>query len=137
MTLTQSTVNQTLDDRGLLDAAHGKGCYALRVNTPNDVESVARSFLSVSDVTPLDGFMERLTADRVAYVGASIDVYSRLMDHADGQVRKATLLQAFDAVDVIDVWPTERGKDPFEQEYNRASELSRQGWVVWTDGELL
>ena len=136
MTLTQSTVNQILDERGLLDSAHGKGCYALRVNTPNDVESVARSFLSVSDVTPLDGFMERLTADRVAYVGASIDVYSRLMDHADGQVRKATFLQAFDAVDVINVWPTERGKDPFEQEYNRASELSRQGWVVWSDGSL-
>ena len=137
MTLTQSTVNQTLDERGLLDAAHGKGCYALRVETPNDVESVARAFLSVSDVTPLDEFMERLTADRVAYVGASIDVYSRLMDHADGQVRKATFLQAFDAVDVIDVWPTERGKDPFEQEYNRASELSRLGWVAYTDGKIL
>ena len=137
MTLTQTTVNQILDDRGLLDDAHGKGTYALRVETPNDVESVARAFLSVSDATPLDGFMERLTADRVAYVGASIDVYSRLMDHADGQVRKATFLQAFDAVDVIDVWPTERGKDPFEQEYNRASELSRQGWVAYTDGLIL
>ena len=112
MTLTQSTVNQTLDERGLLDAAHGKGCYAIRVKTPNDVESVARAFLSVSDVTPLDGFMERLTADRVAYVGASIDVYSRLMDHADGQVRKATFLQAFDAVDVIDVPPTRTKQRP-------------------------
>ena len=137
MTLTQSTVNQILDDRGLLDDSNGKGCYALRVKTPNDVESVARAFLSVSDVTPPDAYLDRLTAERVAYVGASIDVYSRLMDHADGQVRKAMFLQAFDAVDIVDVWPTERGKDPFEQEYNRASELSRQGWVVWTDGELL
>ena len=137
MTLTQSTVNQILDDRRLLDSAHGKGCYGLRVDTPNDVENVARAFLSVSDVTPPDDYLDQLTADRVAYVGASIDVYSRLMDHADGQVRKATFLEAFDAVDVIDVWPTERGKDPFEQEYNRASELSRSGWVVWTDGELL
>ena len=137
MTLIQSTVNQTLDERGLLDAAHGKGCYGLRVETPNDVESVARAFLSVSDITPPDAYLDRLTADRVAYVGASIDVYSRVMDHADGHVRKATFLQAFDAVDVIDVWPTERGKDPFEQEYNRASELSRQGWVVWTDGMVL
>ena len=137
MTLTQSTVNQILDDRGLLDDSHGKGCYGLRVETPNDVESVARAFLSVSDVTPPDAYLDQLTADRVAYVGASIDVYSRLMDHADGQVRKATFLEAFDAVDVIDVWPTERGKDPFEQEYNRASELSRSGWVVWTDGMVL
>ena len=137
MTLTQSTVNQTLDERGLLDDAHGKGCYAIRVKTPNDVESVARAFLSVSDVTPPDAYLDRLTADRVAYVGASIDVYSRLMDHADGQVRKATFLQAFDPVDVIDVWPTERGKDPFEQEYKRASELSQRGFVCWTDGELL
>ena len=137
MTLTQTTVNQTLDERGLLDSAHGKGCYGLRVETPNDVESVARAFLSVSDVTPPDAYLDRLTADRVAYVGASIDVYSRIMDHADGQVRKATFLQAFDAVDVIDVWPTERGNDPFEQEFNRASELSRQGWVVWTDGKIL
>ena len=137
MTLTQSTVNQILDDRGLLDSAHGKGCYAIRVKTPNDVESVARAFLSVSDVTPPDAYLDRLTADRVAYVGASIDVYSRLMDHADGQVRKATFLQAFDAVDVIDVWPTERGKDPFDQEYNRAAELSRSGWVAYTDGKIL
>ena len=137
MTLTQSTVNQILDDRGLLDDAHSKGCYGLRVETPNDVESIARAFLSVSDVTPPDAYLDRLTADRVAYVGASIDVYSRLMDHADGQVRKAMFLQAFDAVDVVDVWPTERGKDPFEQEYNRASELSQRGFVCWTDGELL
>ena len=137
MTLTQSTVNQILDERGLLDSTHGKGCYALRVNTPNDVESVARAFLSASDVTPPDAYLDRFTADRVAYVGASIDVYSRIMDHADGQVRKATFLQAFNAVDVIDVWPTERGKDPFEQEYNRASELSQRGFVCWTDGELL
>ena len=137
MTLTQSTVNQILEDRALLDDAHSKGCYGLRVETPNDVESIARAFLSVSDVTPPDAYLDRLTADRVAYVGASIDVYSRLMDHADGQVRKAMFLQALDAVDVVDVWPTERGKDPFEQEYNRASELSRSGWVVWTDGMVL
>ena len=57
MTLTQSTVNQILDERGLLDSAHGKGCYGLRVETPNDVESVARAFLSVSDVSPPDAYI--------------------------------------------------------------------------------
>ena len=132
--MTPTDLQQTLDDRGLLDDAHNAGTYALRVETPNTVEGVARAFLSVADGTPPEHVIDRLTSERVAYVGASSEVYGRLMDHAEGRVRQATFLEAFDAVDVVGVWPE---ADPFQAEYNRAVSLSNSGWCVWMDGEVL
>lgn len=134
MTLTPNALHGRLDDRGLLDDAHGSGTYALEVETPDTVEGVARAFLKVADGTPTDHVCDRLTAQRVAYVGASKDVYSRLQDHAEAEVRQATFLEAFDAVDVVGVWPTDT---PFQAEFNRAAALSREGWVAYTDGEVL
>ena len=132
--MNPTDLHQTLDDRGLLDAAHTGGTYALRVKTPDSVERVARAFLKVSDGTPPEHVIERLTADRVAYVGASKDVYSRLQDHAEAEVRQATFLRAFDPVEVVGVWPAD---EPFDAEYNRACALSNEGWCVWMDGEVL
>ena len=132
--MTPTAITETLDTRGLLDDARGPGTYALRVETPDTVKSVARAFLEVGDACPPDGALERLTNDRVAYVGASTDVYTRLMDHAEGKVRQATFLEAFNPVGVVGVWPE---SDPFDAEYNRAVELSRQGWTVWCDGRTM
>lgn len=134
MTLTATAVHETLDERGLLDDAHGPGTYALRVTTPATADAVADAFREVSEVVPNDATLDRLTADRVAYVGASANVYSRLTEHASGDVRRATFLEAFEAVDVVDVWAN---PSPFESEFNRARTLSEKGWTVWTDGEVL
>lgn len=132
--MTPTELHEALDTKGLLDDAQNPGTYALAVKTPTDVESVARAFLDVSDVTPDDATLDRLTSGKCAYVGASQDVYSRLMDHARGEVRQATFLRAFEVTDVVGVWPEAR---PFQAEYNRAAELSRAGWQVWTDGGLV
>lgn len=135
MTLSPVAMHETLDERGLLDDAHGPGCYGLRVRTPNTKERVVTAFTEHVDVAPGREVCGKLAAaDRVAYVGASGDVYDRLQDHADGDVRQALFLRCFDVVDIVDVWPS---ATPFESEYNRAAALSREGWTVWSDGEVL
>ena len=134
MTLSPVAVHETLDERGLLNQSQGPGTYALRVETPATAPGVANAFRLVVDVTPPDHVLDRLTADRVAYVGASGNVYDRLQDHADGDVRKALFLEAFDVIDVVGVWPS---ANPFESEFNRARLLSDQNWVVWSDGEVV
>jgi len=134
VTLTPTAVHETLDQRGLLADAHGPGCYALRVRTPHAADAVAHAFREHSKVVPEGKVLDRLTADDVAYVGASGNVYDRLQDHAEGDVRQTLFLRCFELVDVIDVWPSET---PFESEYNRAAALSRDGFTVWSDGEVL
>jgi len=133
MTLTATDIHERLDTAGLLSDSRGPGAYALRVDTPADRESVARAWLSEVDAALPHEAFARLSRERVAYVGGSKDVYSRLQDHGDAQVRQATFLEVFDAVDLLDVWPAD---DPFRAERRVARELSRDGWAVWTDGEL-
>lgn len=127
-------MHETLDRQGLLDTSHNSGTYALEVTTPSDTEGVARAFREVSEAVPPDEVLDRLTASDVAYVGASGDVYGRLMDHAAGEVRKALFLRAFDVTGVVGVWPE---RDPFQHEYNRAVSLSNQGWTCYTDGQVI
>ena len=132
--MTPTECHEALDRQSLLADSHNSGTYALRVTTPADAEGVARAFREVSDAVPPDEVLDRLTAARVAYVGASGDVYGRLMDHAAGEVRKALFLRAFDVTGVVGVWPE---RDPFQHEYNRAVSLSNSGWTVWTDGQVV
>jgi hypothetical protein len=131
---TASRVHETLDERGVLDATQGPGTYALKVRTPNDVESVMRAFREHVDTLPERETLERLTEDRVLYVGASGNVYDRLQEHANANVRKALFLRVMTPVRVFDVWPT---TNAFETEYRKALELSRQGWTCWSDGEVV
>ena len=134
MTLTPSELNERLDTRGLLDTAHGAGTYALQVETPDDVEAVAQAFAQVSEVVPADKDLARLTGEHVAYVGASNNVYERLMDHAEKEIRQTLLLRAFDLTDLVGVWAD---PEPFTAEYNRAVWVSQQGWTVWCDGTIV
>jgi len=134
MTLTPSQLHERLDTRGLLDTSKGPGTYALQVNTPDDLEAVAQAFANVSDVVPEEKTLARLTSDHVAYVGASNNVYDRLMDHADGEVRQTLFLRAFKPVDLVGVWAL---PEPFTAEYNRSVWLSQRGWTVWQDGRIV
>lgn len=134
VTLSPTDVHERLDRRGLLDAARGPGTYALQVKTPDDTDAVAAAFEGVSDVSPPEPTLSRLTADAVCYVGASGHVYDRLQDHAEGAVRQALFLSAFAPVSVVGVWPAD---NPFAEEYNRAVALSRDGWTCWQDGEVI
>jgi hypothetical protein len=136
MTLTESGMSERLDRRGLLAASHGPGCYALAVAVPDNASDVTLAFRQVSDADLPDSYAERLArADRVAYVGASRDVYERLCDHAAGEKRKATFLAAFSPQRVVDVWPHD---SPFTREFKRARTLVRgdSNRAAWANGEV-
>jgi len=133
--MDESTLTERLDERGLLADAHEPGCYALRVETPDTEIEVAKQWRQHHVNKPPDGVIERLAdAERVAYVGASGDIYQRLCDHVGGEVRRATFLSIFPPREVVEIGPCE---DPFDAEFNRAMRLVSDGWTVWTDGELL
>ena len=127
--------HQRIDGLGVLDESHGPGVYALRVSVPNNVESVQRTWLDAIDAPLPDEYAEQLAAaETCLYVGRSGNVYDRIMDHADGQVRRASFIRAFGMADVHGVWPGDENNGVAER--NRARSLSDANAVVWTDGEL-
>jgi hypothetical protein len=133
--MNEAELHFHLDDAGLLNDAHGPGCYALRVAVPDDADAVRERWRAHHAAEPPADALDRLAAaDRVAYVGAARSVYDRLTEHVNGDVRKTALLEAFDPAAVVDVWPT---TTPFDREYGRALSLAREGWVVWCNGEIL
>ena len=131
---TVTSVNERLDRDGRLDDAHGSGCYALAIDVADSVEDVERRWVRYFDVLPGNALERLAHADRTCYVGASGDVYHRLMDHARGDVRKASVLVAFSPERVIGVWPED---DPFDAERSRALALRAQGWTSWVNGEVV
>jgi len=133
--LTPAEINETLDRRDALADATGPGVYALRVTTPDTVEAVARQWHEHVDAALPEGYAERLVADDVAYVGASMHVRDRLAEHARGDVRRATFLEAFAPVDVVGVWSD---PEPFvTAERAHGLELRAADWTVWCDGRVL
>lgn len=133
--MRQATLTERLDERDLLGVAHGPGVYALECDVPDSPAAVQERWLAQHDHDPPDDAYARLAAaERVAYVGASNDIYARLCDHVGGEVRRAAFLSAFSPTRVIDVW---EHSGQFTAEFNRAMRLVRSGWVCWTDGELL
>lgn len=128
-------MTETLDRRGLLEEARGSGTYALELDVPDSVERVRELWFGERDVAPGEGGLERLAdGGRVAYVGASGDVYGRLCDHVAGDVRKAAVMEVFEPVGVVGVWGC---SVPFEGEFGRALWVGRRGWVVWVDGRVV
>ena len=133
--MTPTQANGRLDELGVLDESHGPGCYALRVSVPNGVEAVQRTWLDAIGAPLPEAYAEQLAdADTALYVGRSGDVYDRIMDHADGQVRRASFIRAFGMTDVHGVWPGDENTGVAERD--RARGLSDADTVVWTDGEL-
>ena len=133
--MTPVGAHERLDDLGVLDESHGSGCYALRVSVPNGVESVQRTWLDAIDAPLPDAYAEQLAAaETCLYVGRSGDVYDRIMDHARGDVRRASFIRAFGMSDVYGVYPEDENNGVAER--NRARALSDADTVVWTDGEL-
>lgn len=132
---TPIQVHESLDVAGWLDDAHGPGCYALRLDVPASAEQAHRAWLSTFEAVPEgDALTELAAAERVAYVGASGDVYDRLMDHAEGAVRQTALLSVFPPQEVVTIWPSD---SPFEDENRLAYCLRDEGWTCWSDGEVV
>ena len=133
--MTPTQAHERLDELGVLDGSYGPGCYALRVAVPNNVESVQRTWLDAIDAPLPDEYAEQLAAaETCLYVGRSGDVYDRLMDHARGDVRRASFIRAFGVTDIHGVYPEDENNGVAER--NRARSLSSATTCVWSDGEL-
>ena len=133
--MTPVDAHQHLDGLGVLDASHGPGIYALRVSVPNGVEAIQRTWLDAIDAPLPDEYAEQLAeCESALYVGRSGDVYDRIMDHARGDVRRASFVRAFGMADIYRVYLEDENTGVAER--NRARSLSDADTVVWTDGEL-
>ena len=133
--MTPVEAHTKLEKLETLNASQGPGTYALRVSVPNNVESVQRTWLDAIDAPLPDEYAEQLAeCESALYVGRSGNVYDRIMDHADGQVRRASFIRAFGMADIHGVYPEDENTGVAER--NRARALSDADTVVWTDGEL-
>lgn len=128
--MRESQVTQDLDERGLLDAARGPGCYALKLRVPEDLR---RRWRRHFDAEP-DNLDRLAAAPRALYVGAASDVYGRLCEHVAADVRRASVLRVCPPQRVVAVEPT---SDPFEAEYSFARGFADATTTVWYDGEIL
>jgi len=102
---------------------HSPGVYALELSTPTGGhETYARRWLEYFDTTP--AYLDQLVdADRVLYVGASADVYERLLDHVEGKVRKSVLPTVFPIHHVETVRLFDSADGAFAREHGVALEL--------------
>ena len=133
--MTPVEAHTRLEALETLNASQGPGIYAIVVAVPNSVESVQRTWLDAIGAPLPDAYAEQLAESAVAlYVGRSGDVYDRLMDHARGDVRRASFIRAFGMADVYGVWPEDANTGVAER--NRARNLSSATTCVWSDGEL-
>ena len=134
MSLSPTAAHEQLDANGWLDDAHGPGIYALDVWVPDSVDRVQEAWLSQHGLPLPDGYAAQLAAAaRARYVGRSRDVYGRVMDHAEGEVRRASFVSAFVLRGVCGVWS---GENTGVAERDRARALSDAETVAWCDGEL-
>lgn len=118
-------MTQDLDERGLLDAARGPGCYALSLNVPEDLR---RRWRRHFDAVPANlGWLA--DAPRAVYVGAASDVYGRLCEHVAADVRRASVLRLCPPQRVVAVEPT---SNPV-----RGGVLVCPGVRGWRDGGVL
>ena len=132
--MNETELTETLDTRDLLEAARDPGVYAIEVAVPDRLDGVREAWDNQHDSRPDDDGLQRLAdAEKVAYVGASKNVYTRLCEHVNQRKRRASFLETFPVRDVVEIWPH---LDPFTAEHNRALRLSRDDWKVWKDGEL-
>lgn len=132
--LSATETHEALDVGGHLSDAHAKGVYSLEVPTPDAADAVQRAWLDTNDHPLPDAYAVQLAdASRTLYVGASGDVYARIMDHAKSDVRTSSFVATFGFTDVVGVWPGERSG---RVERDRARALSDGTTRCWCDGEI-
>lgn len=133
--MTPIEATESLEAINAVGDADNAGVYALSVAVPNSVEAVQRQWLATHGTPIPDQRAEQLAAaERVVYVGKTgRKIRERIEEHAAGKVRKASLLQAFDTIDVYGVYP---GAHTGVAERNRARKISTGKTVAYANGEL-
>lgn len=100
------------------------GVYALEIELPDAEAEVKAAWREGFDNDP--PYMHRLIdCGRAIYVGAAADVQSRIEDHLDGDVRKATLPSVFGVHWIREVRWYDSKEAAFQAEYNVASDIDR------------
>ena len=133
--MTPLEATESLEAMNAVTDADNPGVYALTVAVPNSVEAVQRQWLDTHGTPiPDDRAAQLAAAERVVYVGKTErKIRERIEEHAAGKVRKASLLEAFDTIDVFGVYP---GAPTGVAERNRAREISDAETVAYANGEL-
>jgi len=104
------------------------GVYAIQCCQPDDPRE---AWLRHYEVLP--EYIEELEdADTIVYVGASADMYDRLIDHADRDVRKAALLKVCPPYCLLDVEHYDTADRAFDRESRLAIKLQNEhpSWYV-------
>jgi predicted GIY-YIG superfamily endonuclease len=102
------------------------GCYALRISIPDtdSVEVYERRFSEHYDNIP--EYVEGLAAaPRAYYVGAAKNIYERLDDHVQGEVRQAVLPTVFEIHSLKTVWKHDSMDEALDREGKCALLLGR------------
>lgn len=104
-----------------ISGAHRPGVYTLELSTPatTAVDVHATAWREVFDVMP-DFLIPLATAERVFYVGAAADVYSRLEEHLTAPNRSTTLAQVFPIHSIVGVQWFENPDQAFQHEHQIA-----------------
>ena len=111
-----------LDDTHAFERIRGPACYLLSLERPSDVRE---AWNETFDVLP--AYMDELeSAQSAVYVGAANDLLRRLNDHANGEKRKAALLEVCDVVDLVEVWWFDSVEKAFERESMIATNLANE-----------
>jgi len=78
------------------------GVYALLVDLPSDDAAVAERWDRHYEDRP-DYYPQLELADSAVYVGKAQNIQRRIEDHRRGDVRQATIVQAFEVVDIYGI----------------------------------
>ena len=112
--------------------AHTPGCYALVCEHPESRDALEGRWADTWETDIQQFAIDAYESPTVVYVGASGDVYDRLVDHSEGEKRRSGFLSIFPPSHLLDVWPMD---DPFSHEGRVAFELKNDlpGAFVYSD----
>jgi len=106
------------------------GVYALVLSVPGNVNQEDHW---LAEYESLPSYWSELTSsERVVYVGAAKDVYGRLLDHVEGEVRQTALTRVYPPHTLLKVWLYDGADEAFLRESNHAIELANEHehWFV-------
>ena len=112
--------------------AEEAGVYVLECDRPNTWSEVTDKWHETMDADMPDWLYSAWTAEKAVYVGASYNVYGRLIDHVESKVRRSTFLRMYPPKRLVKIHFID---DPFDHEGRVGYDLraTYPSWYVYTD----